>query len=69
MASRFVLNHAQLGPPRFFALGRGEYIQGLLAQAALQRRVYVVTVPPPPEHADQLDEWPRVIKSRHRVRP
>jgi hypothetical protein len=68
VASRFVFNHAQLGP-LFFALDRGEYIQGLLAQAALQRRVYVVTVPAPPEHADRLDEWPRVIKSRHRVRP
>ena len=66
VASRFVFNHAQLGP-LFFALGRGEYIQGLLAQAALQRRVYVVTVPAPPEHADRLDEWPR--ESRHRVRP
>jgi hypothetical protein len=66
VASRFVFNHAQLGP-LFFALGRGEYIQGLLAQTALQRRVYVVTVAAPPEHADRLDTWPRVVKSRERA--
>jgi hypothetical protein len=68
VASRFVFTHAQLGP-LFFALARGEYIQGLLAQTALQRRVYVVTVPAPPEHAERLAEWPRVITSRPRARP
>lgn len=63
IASRFVLMHAQLGP-LFFALKRGEYIQGLLAQTTVQRRVYVVTVAAPAEHADQWQEWPRIIKSR-----
>ena len=62
VASRFILVHAQLGSV-FFALQAGEYIQGLLAQTAMQRRVYVVTVAPPAEHAQDWVEWPRIIKT------
>ena len=62
VASRFILD-SQIGPT-FFALQPGEYIQGLLAQSGGQRRVYVVTVDPPEEHAEKWKLWPRVIKTR-----
>ena len=62
LASRFVFDHALTGP-RFFALERGEYIQGLLAASGTHRRVYVVTVSPPAQHRD-FPTWPRVIRAR-----
>ena len=62
VASRFVFVDGQLGPV-FHALAAGEYIQGLLARAGGQRRVYVVTVDPPHEHAERRDFWPRIIKA------
>ena len=61
-ASRFVLIDAKLGSV-FFALQAGEYIQGLLARTAMQRRVYVVTVAPPAQHAHQWAHWPRVVSA------
>lgn len=63
VASRFVFDDARLGP-RFFALARGEYIQGLLAVSGTHRRVYVVTVAPPAEHEEAFETWPRVVKTR-----
>lgn len=62
VASRFVLVDGQLGPV-FFALKPGEYIQGLLARSGAQRRVYVVTVDPPAEHANKWQLWPRIVKA------
>ena len=62
VASRFVFDDALLGP-RYFALSRGEYIQGLLALSGTHERVYVVTVSPPPENA-AFRIWPRVLKAR-----
>jgi hypothetical protein len=66
VASRFALAHPQLGPV-FFALGPGEYIQGLLAQSGAQRRVYIVTVDAPAEHSEHWSEWPRMVTSRQRA--
>ena len=62
VASRFVFDDARLGP-HYFALTRGEYIQGLLAASGTHTRVYVVTVAPPARHAS-LAMWPRVLKAR-----
>ena len=62
VASRFIYVDGQLGAI-FFALKRGEYIQGLLAETAAQRRVYVVTVPAPPEHAHKWESWPRIVRN------
>ena len=62
VASRFMYDDAMLGA-RFFALERGEYIQGLLATSGTHRRVYVVTVPTPPQRGS-FDAWPRVVKPR-----
>jgi hypothetical protein len=63
MASRFIhVNSWQV--PRYFSLKRGEFIQGLLAQIDVHRRVYVVTVPPPSsESPEEWKEWPRIIGS------
>jgi len=47
--------------PVYFALKAGEFIQGLLASIGSHERVYVVTVPPPAEHADRWPEWPRIV--------
>lgn len=66
VASRFALAHPQLGPV-FFALARGEYIQGLLAQTGAQRRVYIVTVDAPGQYSEQWSEWPRIVTSRQRA--
>ena len=62
VASHFIYVDGQLGSV-FFALARGEYIQGLLAETGAQRRVYVVTVPAPPEHARKWPDWPRIVRS------
>ena len=47
--------------PRYFALNPGEFVQGLLATLSNDTRVYIVTVPPPAEYADQEWYWPRVL--------
>ena len=47
--------------PRWFALERGQYLQGLLAKAGGERRVYVVTVPVPERAGCSV--WPRVVTS------
>ncbi|HSN39264.1 MAG TPA: hypothetical protein VLT92_03640 [Burkholderiales bacterium] len=49
------------GKSHWFALGPGQFIQGLIARAGGERRVYVVTVNPPPEHAHIHDRWPRIV--------
>jgi hypothetical protein len=49
--------------PRWFVLERGQYLQGLLAKAGGERRVYVVTVPPPKELAGAV--WPRILNTSH----
>jgi hypothetical protein len=64
-ASRFVLVHAQLGAV-CFDLAPAEYIQGLLARTGGQRRVYVVTVAPPAEHAEKWNLWPRIVAAPRR---
>ncbi len=45
----------------WFTLESGQFIQGLVARAGEERRVYVVTVNPPPEHAHIHDRWPRIV--------
>lgn len=61
MASRFVqMNSWQI--PCYFELKPGEFIQGLVANINFHHRVYVVTVPPPMDHAEDWQEWPRIIK-------
>ena len=53
--------------PRYFSLNAGEFIQGLLATISHHRRVYVVTVPPPAEHADKAWIWPRIVAARRKL--
>ena len=60
LASRFIQLDRMIGPV-YFALKAGEFIQGLLASIGSHERVYVVTVPPPAEHADRWPEWPRIV--------
>lgn len=62
-ASRFMQVDAW-SVPHYFALKPGEYIQGLLASIGLNQRVYVVTVPLPPEHAHERWEWPRIVTNK-----
>lgn len=62
-AARFIQVNAW-SVPCYFALNVGEFIQGLLASISHHRRVYVVTVPSPPEHAHERWHWPRIISSR-----
>ena len=59
-AARFIqVNSWQV--PCYFALKPGEFIQGLLANINQHMRLYVVTVPLPPEHTDEQWLWPRLI--------
>jgi len=60
VASRIIQLDRIIGPV-YFALKAGEFIQGLLASIGSHERVYVVTVPPPAEHADRWPEWPRIV--------
>lgn len=63
LAARF-LQVDRWSVPRWFALKAGEFIQGLLASISPHhRRVYVVTVPLPAEHAGERWEWPRIMRS------
>jgi hypothetical protein len=48
--------------PCYFELKRGEFIQGLVATIASNQRVYVVTVPAPPQHAAEWQDWPRIVR-------
>ena len=59
--ARFVVVD-QYTNPRWFALERGQYLQGLLATAGGERRVYLVTVPPPENLGRSV--WPRIVTSR-----
>lgn len=62
LASRFIcVSSWQV--PCYFALKPGEFIQGMLATITPYRRVYVVTVPPPVEYADEWEDWPRIIST------
>jgi hypothetical protein len=63
-AARFLqVNSWQV--PCYFALRPGEFIQGLLAHISPHhKRVYVVTVPLPAEHAGEHWEWPRIVNDR-----
>lgn len=45
----------------WFDVGPGLYIQGLLAHLGSERRIYVVTVPAPPEFVRIHDRWPRLV--------
>jgi hypothetical protein len=60
--NRFVVidEHHQ---PRWTYLTRGQYLQGLLAQAGSERRVYVVTVHSPERLPGAV--WPRIVTSSH----
>lgn len=49
------------GKSHWYGLNPGEFIQGLLAQAGSEKRVYVVTVPPEAENAHIHNRWPRVL--------
>jgi len=60
VASRIIQLDRMVGPV-YFPLNPGEFIQGLLASIGHHERVYVVTVPPPAEHADRWPEWPWVV--------
>ena len=60
VASRIIQFDRMIGPV-FFALEAGAFTQGLLASIGSHERVYVVTVPPPAEHADRWPEWPRIV--------
>ena len=61
LASRFIqINSMRI--PCYFELKRGEFIQGLIATIASNQRVYVVTVPAPPQHAAEWQDWPRIVR-------
>lgn len=49
------------GNSQWFDLTRGKCIQGLVAQANGEQRIYVITVAPEMENAI-YDRWPRIIK-------
>jgi hypothetical protein len=72
VASRFLMI-SRWHVPRHFPLGRGEYIQGLLANVLRFRRVYVVTVPTPGEYADDFPDgypgWPRIVSAPRKPGP
>jgi hypothetical protein len=60
LAARFVQAN-EWQAPCYFALTAGEFIQGLLATITRHKRVYVVTVPLPAEHAGEVWQWPRIV--------
>jgi len=45
----------------WFDLEPEQCLQGLVAQLLGERRLYVVTVPAPPQHAHIHDRWPRIV--------
>ena len=61
LASRIIqIDPVRMGPA-YFPLGRGEFIQCLLASIGDHQRVYVVTVPAPAQYAGRWADWPRVV--------
>jgi hypothetical protein len=60
LAARF-MRMSPWQTPCWFSLAPGQFIQGLLARIGYHTRVYVVTVEPPPEHAEKWGEWPRIV--------
>jgi putative SOS response-associated peptidase YedK len=51
------------GHSHWFALEAGEYIQGLVATLAGERRIYVVTISTPAQFAHIHDRWPRIVRA------
>lgn len=47
----------------WFDLEPGQFIQGLIAELIGERRIYVVTIPTPPEFAQIHDRWPRIVSA------
>ena len=48
------------GKSQWFALEKGQFIQGLLAQYDDECRVYIVTISPEGQHAAH-ERWPRIL--------
>lgn len=48
------------GQEQWFEITRGQYIQGCVAHAGTERRVYVVTLDCSPEETE-YERWPRVV--------
>ena len=62
IASRFIQVNSWL-VPCYFSLEPGEFIQGLLATITHDHRVYVVTVPAPPQHAEEQWNSFRIVRA------
>jgi putative SOS response-associated peptidase YedK len=52
------------GKSHWFKLDAGQFLQGLIAHVGEERRVYIVTVKPPPERAHIHDRWPRIVSGK-----
>jgi hypothetical protein len=50
--------------PVWVDLEPGQFLQGLYSKTA--ERVYIVTVPAPPQYANVVSVWPRIIQPRIR---
>ena len=50
--------------PVYFPLKRGQSIQGLLASIGDNHRVYIVTVPAPPEYAERVGRMAENYRQR-----
>ncbi len=50
------------GNQHWFEVTRGNFVQGLVATLGKERRIYVVTIDPPPEDV-HFEQWPRVINT------
>jgi hypothetical protein len=46
----------------YFELKRSEFMQGLIADDLVEPALVCVTVPAPAEHADEWQEWPRIVR-------
>ncbi len=57
------------GAPYWVKAPVGSVLQGLLAEADGEHRVYVVTVDSPAEYRHVQPRWPRVIRLEHEVPP
>ncbi len=54
-----------VGNHHWFEITRGKYLQGLIAtDDQKDRRIYVVTIEPPPEEME-YEQWPRVVSVPH----
>ncbi len=47
----------------WFDLEPDQFIQGLVAELMGERRIYVVTIPAPPQFARIHDRWPRIVSA------